>query len=77
MASHISAAEAELKKEKMKATIAYLQTLSLAHLAEVFEREQINLEILALASYVLRPPQPPPQGRGQDSVLNGRRHNVD
>lgn len=39
--------EEELKKEKMKAVLHFLTSLTLDHLQETFEREQISLEILA------------------------------
>ncbi|XP_035701715.1 poly [ADP-ribose] polymerase tankyrase isoform X2 [Folsomia candida] len=43
----VIAAEAELKKEKMKAVVNLLASLTLDHLKDTFEREQISLEILA------------------------------
>lgn len=47
MSAAITDAEDELKKEKMKAIVSFLCTLSLDHLKDTFEREQISLEILA------------------------------
>jgi tankyrase len=47
ISSAVIAAEAELKKERIKAVVNFLTTLGLDHLKDTFEREQISLEILA------------------------------
>jgi len=47
ISSAVMAAEAELKKERIKAVVSFLTTLGLDHLKDTFEREMITLEILA------------------------------
>ncbi|CAL8093333.1 unnamed protein product [Orchesella dallaii] len=49
--SSVGVSDAEQEHEKMKAMASFLSNLGLEHLRDIFEREEINLEILAEMSH--------------------------